>query len=134
EYEGQFSGKEPSKVEIRERVARDFLDKGVCAYFVAECDGKIIGAIKIAKKESGSGKISEAYVLDDYRGKGVMTALFNEAVKWAELHGIHNIYLTVVNGNSLAFAFWKKRGFCFESYVGDLLIKMSCGLGKELAG
>ncbi|MEM3364137.1 MAG: GNAT family N-acetyltransferase [Candidatus Micrarchaeia archaeon] len=134
EFESQFTHNKPSPDQIRERVAYDFLERGRCAYFVAESDGNIIGIIKVARKENGHGKVSEAYVEERYRGNGIMTELFKEALKWSQSHGITSLYLTVVNGNKHAFAFWRKCGFSFESYIGDLLIKMSMSVSQQVAG
>lgn len=133
-FEGRFIHKESSREEISTRVTNEILHDKSCAYFVAEDGSKIIGVLKVAHKESGMAKISEAFVLDKYRRMGVMHALFEHAVEWAVSRGLKSIYLTVVNGNDLAYNYWKSMGFEFDSYVGDTLIKMHKDIDNKYAG
>ena len=133
EFEGKLIRKVPSRSEITARVLDEVLHDSSCAYFVAEDGPKIIGIVKVAHKESGAAKISEAYVLEEYRNKGIMHALFERAVGWAVSRGLKFIYLTVVVGNDYAFNFWKKMGFEFESYATEKLIKMSRTLNADYA-
>ncbi len=134
EFEGKFMQKKSSNEEISNRVANEILNDKFCAYFIAEEGTKVVGVIKIAHMESGLGKVSEAFVLDQYRKNGIMEALFEESLKWALPRGIKSLYLTVVTGNDLAYNYWKKRGFECDSYVSDTLIKMFKDVGGMVAG
>ncbi|UAL46055.1 GNAT family N-acetyltransferase [Sutcliffiella horikoshii] len=85
--------------------------------FVAEENGKLIGYLFVI---GGSVKRTKhsAYlvigILQDYRGKGVGTKLFNHATNWASKHNISRLELTVVTENESGVALYKKSGFDIE--------------------
>ena len=50
-------------------------------------------------------------VHSERRGKGVGTALFEQAHQWAEEKGLHRLELTVIAENEQAFALYRKMGY-----------------------
>ncbi len=85
--------------------------------FVAEEDGKLIGCLFVM---GGSVKRTKhsAYlvigILQEFRGKGIGTILFNHATNWATKHNISRLELTVVTENESGVALYKKSGFDIE--------------------
>lgn len=79
--------------------------------FVAEENGQLIGYLFLM---GGSVKRTEhsAYlvigILQDYRGKGVGTKLFDKATNWASKHNISRLELTVVTENKSGVVLYKK--------------------------
>ena len=57
------------------------------------------------------GRISDAFVLAKYRGKGVGEQLFGEFIKWFKANKIKNIELSVDSRNKIGLSAWKKYGF-----------------------
>jgi len=72
------------------------------------------------------GYISDMYVTNKYRGKGVAKALLKDLAYWFRNKRLDHIELTVHAKNELALNAWKKYGF--EEYTSNHRIK----LGKLL--
>ncbi|WP_425453646.1 N-acetyltransferase family protein [Oceanobacillus chungangensis] len=53
-------------------------------------------------------------ILQDYRGKGIGTKLFEELEHWASNHNIHRLELSVVTRNEPGLSLYKKMGFEIE--------------------
>ncbi|WP_243292152.1 GNAT family N-acetyltransferase [Bacillus sp. FJAT-47783] len=53
-------------------------------------------------------------ILEEYRGQGIGTALFQRLEEWAINHHITRLELTVVTQNDAALALYKKSGFEIE--------------------
>ncbi|MEA3320681.1 MAG: GNAT family protein [Bacillota bacterium] len=85
--------------------------------FVAEENGKFIGYLFVM---GGSAKRTKhsAYlvigILQEYRGKGIGTKLFNAVTTWALKHNISRLELSVVTENESGVALYKKCGFEIE--------------------
>ncbi|HEY4600674.1 MAG TPA: GNAT family N-acetyltransferase [Cerasibacillus sp.] len=60
-------------------------------------------------------------ILNDYRGKGIGTKLFNALDRWASNNNIHRLELTVVTKNEAGLALYKKQGFEVEGTKRDSL-------------
>ncbi|TYB31567.1 MAG: GNAT family N-acetyltransferase [Candidatus Mcinerneyibacterium aminivorans] len=87
---------------------------------VAETDEKILGLVIIGIETSPdySVLIPRKYVLidniavdDNYRNKGVGTALMKKVHKWAKSRNINEIVLNVYEFNDEAIEFYKKLGY-----------------------
>jgi len=61
-------------------------------------------------------------VLDEYRGRGIGTKLFEQLEKWAIGQNVHRMELTVVTRNEAGLALYKKRGFEIEGTKRDSLL------------
>ena len=56
-------------------------------------------------------EISDMFVLEEYRRRGIATQMLNHVRRWVESKGIRRIELHVEARNSIGLAFWKKQGF-----------------------
>jgi ribosomal-protein-alanine N-acetyltransferase len=92
----------PSKIAAR--ISRGFF------YFVAVVDGKIAGFVDIEVKEKQARVIGLA-VEDEFRGRGIGSALIAEAVEFAGSAGKRAVYLTVRQSNMSAIKFYERQGF-----------------------
>lgn len=101
-----------------EELAR-IIEDGTAPVFVAkDGDGKVLGHLFGMFQESGCGNLYERKTLyiDDIcvdgsaRGRGVATALYEFAVKFAKENGCYNITLNVWEGNDPAKSFYEKMG------------------------
>lgn len=81
---------------------------GTC--FVAECDGKIVGAV-LAGHDGRRGFIYHTAVLPAFRKQGIAKALVRNVLEALENEGIHKAALVVFRKNALGNAFWEKLGF-----------------------
>ncbi|KPB03930.1 GNAT family N-acetyltransferase [Bacillus sp. CHD6a] len=93
--------------------------------FVAEKNGKLVGYLFVI---GGSAKRTKhtAYlvigILQEYRGKGIGTNLFDHATCWAKTHNISRLELTVVTANEAGVALYQKSGFDVEGTKRNSLI------------
>ena len=88
------------------------------ALFVAIEDDAILGYL-IVQGEVRPKRVSHKAsivigVHSESRGKGVGTALFEQAHQWAEEKGLHRLELTVITENEHAFALYRKMGYEME--------------------
>ncbi|KAB2334513.1 GNAT family N-acetyltransferase [Cytobacillus depressus] len=93
--------------------------------FVAEEEGKLVGYL-IAIGGSARRTQHSAYlvigILENFRGKGIGTALFQNLEKWAMNHNISRLELTTVTQNEAGVALYKKIGFEIEGTKRNSLI------------
>lgn len=103
-----------SEKEIRSRI-EDTMRNSLL--LVAENEGKIVGFLSAGRGTVNRIKHS-AYIvtgiLEDYRGKGIGTKLFEELDKWAAEKALVRLELTVMVNNEGAVALYKKMGFKVE--------------------
>ena len=95
------------------------------AIFVAGEKGQLIGFLMAIGGNARRNKHSVYLVvgiLEDSRGKGVGTKLFEELEKWAFMHKIHRLELTVVTRNVAGLALYQKMGFEVEGTKRDSLL------------
>lgn len=57
------------------------------------------------------GRISEIFVLPEFRGKGLGVSLTNKIKEWFKKKGIFDIELEVASLNHYGIEFWKNQGF-----------------------
>lgn len=82
--------------------------------FVAEEKGKLVGyliAIGGTVKRTKHSAYLVIGVLQECRGKGIGTELFDKVIKWAPKHNVSRLELTVVTENKAGVALYKKSGF-----------------------
>jgi ribosomal protein S18 acetylase RimI-like enzyme len=85
--------------------------------FVAEENAELIGYLIVMGGNAIRNKHSVYLVigiLSQYRGLGVGTKLFEELEKWAMVHQIHRLELSVVTRNEDGLRLYKKMGFEIE--------------------
>ncbi len=92
---------------------------------VAEAEKELIGYMFIlgggARRQRHTAYIVVG-VLEEYRGRGIGTKLFNEMDKWASNKNIHRLELTVVIDNTAGVVLYKKMGFEIEGIKKDSLL------------
>lgn len=108
------SDKTPSTVLT---FAKAFLHRNRMHTFVAKDGTKIVGYITVVtgkfKKVQKNAYIVMA-VLDEYRGKGIGTALLMHVEEFARERGMHRIELEVFESNTGAIKLYEKNGFAHE--------------------
>ncbi|HYM38775.1 MAG TPA: GNAT family N-acetyltransferase [Thermoplasmata archaeon] len=72
--------------------------------------------------ERDYGHISDVYVQEPQRGKGVGKALVAEALRWFEEKRVVRVRLQTDARNTLGFEFWKKLGFQTTVFTMDKLM------------
>ena len=95
------------------------LDRNPETCFVAEDDGKIIGAV-IAVSDGRRGYIYHTAVSKEHRRQKVGTKLLDSCLGAFKRHGIIKSAIVVFSSNKDGNAFWKKNGF---SVRNDLLYR-----------
>lgn len=66
------------------------------------------------------GCLSQFYIKEGYRGRGVGSKLFEASMKWLNNHSdIKDIFIYVSNGNSNALSFYKSKGFNVSHEILD---------------
>jgi len=85
---------------------------------VAEYDKKIVGYVlgdialrSPVYKIKRIGILSDMYVLESFRGKGIARLLLQMLFKWFKSKNISNVELSVHSGNVLGISVWDKCGF-----------------------
>ena len=91
---------------------------------VADEDGKIVGFMLCLLspnapifKERKIGVISDVFVLEERRRKGVAKKMLDVANKWFRKNKVRSVRLNVANDNLEARAAWRRLGF--RAYVID---------------
>ncbi|MBR6800333.1 MAG: GNAT family N-acetyltransferase [Eubacteriaceae bacterium] len=103
-----------------------YIDRNPETSFVAEKDGKIVGAI-MAGHDGRRGYIHHTAVSPDHRSEGIGKALVDAAVDALKKEGISKVNLVVFARNEGGNAFWEKIGFTqrFDlAYRNKTLVKM----------
>lgn len=95
--------------DTREGIER-FLRRNPDTCFVAEEEGKIIGAIMVGS-DGRRGHIYHTAVHPDYRHAGIGRALVERACEALKEIGIYKVMLVVFKRNEAGNAFWESLGF-----------------------
>lgn len=98
----------PSK--ISERVSRSFL------YLVAVVDGVAVGFVDV-KIMGGRAKVMGLAVEEEFRGRGIGSALLSKAIEVAKQRGCNLVYLKVKRSNARAVRLYERHGFVFRKEV-----------------
>jgi ribosomal protein S18 acetylase RimI-like enzyme len=101
----------------------EYLSDPQRAILTARQDGRIIGYAMLIRGISEdadvqraveihpAAELSKLYLLPDYHGKGVSTALMDTTLATAAEWGVHSVWLGVNQGNQRAQRFYVKSGF-----------------------
>lgn len=77
---------------------------------VAEADNMIAGFTNFSSvNEKGQAELSAVYLLPEYQGEGIGSALLNTGIK--KLENVREIHLDVEKDNTIGTAFYKAKGF-----------------------
>lgn len=80
--------------------------------------GFAAGNLRLLPNYLGSkkvGYISHVYITDEYKNQGVGKKLVLELEKWFEEKSVAFVELEVLEGNEVAYKFWKKENFITDS-------------------
>lgn len=71
-------------------------------------------------KNDDVGSLSQFYIKDDYRDKGVGSVLFNMSMDWlSSFKSISDVFIFVSNGNNNALKFYQSKGFKISHQILD---------------
>lgn len=118
-------GERKNTAEQQEKMIQRFIENEYATIFVAVEDARIIGFILVngnniqRKRHVASIVIG---ILQEYNGRGIGMRLFKEVEKWAKLHDVWRLELTVMVHNTRAQALYKKAGFEKEGVKKAALI------------
>ena len=93
-----------------------FLKRNPETCFAAVENGRVIGAI-MCGHDGRRGYIYHTSVREEYRGRGIGTALADSALAALESEGINKAALVVFARNEKGNAFWEKLGFTQRSDI-----------------
>jgi putative acetyltransferase len=90
------------------------------AVFVAEAeDGRVVGRLSLARdNHPASAHVADLglMVAKDYRGRGVGSALLEQAAEWAREAGVRKLELHVFPWNEPAIKLYEKHGYEREGF------------------
>ena len=87
-----------------------FLLRNPNTCFVEERDGQIVGVI-LAGHDGRRGTLHHLAVKDEYRRKGIATALVSTAIEALKEEDIPRVALFLYNDNKAGKQFWLRQGF-----------------------
>jgi ribosomal protein S18 acetylase RimI-like enzyme len=103
EVQNRFLEFNYSDESLKQRMERSIL-------YVAEVDGEVVGFANYSPvRDGGKVELSAIYVYPEFQGKGIGTALLQQAMK--ELDGIKEIYVNVEKDNKTGMNFYEAKGF-----------------------
>ncbi len=106
----------------------------ISSLYLAEQDEKIIGFANFsAVKQSGDAELGAIYLLPEYQGAGIGTALLQKGLK--NLNGAKALFISVEKENRVGVEFYLAKGFLLQyEFEDDLdghvsqMIRMSLDL------
>lgn len=111
--------------KIREEVRKSFLLENINTpnnlFLLAESEKNIVGIVHCyiqetknhpIKKDKNAVVLSDLYVEENYRNKGIAQQLINNALDFIKVNwSISNVFLNVFNENQEAIKLYEKSGF-----------------------
>ena len=86
--------------------------KGAGRVLIAEHDGEAVGFVcMLEPDETDSVLVDNLHALPGHKGLGTGTAMLAEATRWARSRGARQLYLSVLEDNAAAIAFYESRGW-----------------------
>ena len=107
-----------------------YLRRNPDSCFVAELDGKIVGAI-LAGHDGRRGYLYHLTVAQAARRRGIGSALVSAALEALAREGIRKVALVAFGTNASGNAFWERMGFTVR---GDLVYRDKVTLLQNTAG
>ena len=116
--ERRWIGTEPpiDRDERRPRWEAQLNDESTGVSFMAEVDGRMIGCLGLHLEPYGVADLG-MFIADDWRGRGVGSALMEAAIAWAKSSPAHKIALSLWPHNEAARALYDKFGFVEEGVL-----------------
>jgi ribosomal protein S18 acetylase RimI-like enzyme len=118
----ESEGRELDRTKVARGVDAALADPGLARYWIAEQDGRVVGAIASTREWSdwhGSAYwwIQFVYVAPDLRGTGLVDALMTAVEKAARADGAFDVRLLVHPHNTRAVRAYEKLGFVAAPYL-----------------
>jgi N-acetylglutamate synthase-like GNAT family acetyltransferase len=90
-----------------------FYQKGNGNFWVALCDGQVVGTISLLDIGHGQGALRKMFVKPAYRGKhyGIAKCLLDQLTDWCRLRNVREVYLGTTSKFLAAHRFYEKHGF-----------------------
>ena len=117
----------PIFMAMTEKRSREYHEKWLSkpshSLWLASCEGQVVSYMRICPLNDDSvitdektAWIEGAYTKEHMRGKGIGTALLNQALKWAQSQGYKRCAVDFEGENVLASAFWLRyfKPICFS--------------------
>ena len=79
--------------------------------------GKYVGFAYSTMGRDQKGNLKLYFIEEAYRGTGIGSKLFRDAMEFIEAHNPEEVLIYVSNGNEQALNFYKNKGFRFKSEV-----------------
>jgi len=79
--------------------------------FIAEIDGRTVGAVVVVREEAGVARLRLLYVEPDVRGRGVGWRLIEEAISFARAAGYERLVLWTTSSQTAARRLYARAGF-----------------------
>jgi GNAT superfamily N-acetyltransferase len=102
ELEGMFSGRLPQSSTGRDN------REGLLGVLVAEVEGEVVGFATLARLKDGDGELQAFYVLPEYQGQGVGSALWERSLEALGREGFAGMQIWVL-ADVDAVAFYERR-------------------------
>jgi RimJ/RimL family protein N-acetyltransferase len=103
--------------ENQRKMIQSFRDEENSTILVCEYNDELVGYL-IARGGFTEKTKHSVYlvigILEEHRGKGIGTRLFDELINWAKQKQLHRLELTVMAPNEKGIALYKKMGFEIE--------------------
>ncbi len=119
----------PGAETVWKKYLRGHLGKADRLCVVADTDGEPVGFLMASIErrpgmfmERDYAHISDVYVQEPQRGKGVGKALVAEVMRWFDAKRIGRVRLQTDARNTLGFEFWKRLGFQTTVLTMDKLL------------
>ncbi|MFY3790883.1 GNAT family N-acetyltransferase [Ureibacillus sp. MALMAid1270] len=88
--------------------------------YVAEVTGEVVGFANYSfVQKGGKVELGAIYLLPEFQGKGIGSALLQQAI--TELEGVKEIYINVERDNKIGRNFYEAKGFEFVKEFEDEL-------------
>lgn len=124
-WEATYTGIIP--LEIQETFLRSAYSDGmmnkrleVSSLYVAEVSGEVVGFANFSTVKQGNiAELGAIYLLPEYHGEGIGTALLQEGIK--NLNGAQSLIADVEKDNKSGVTFYQAKGFQAHSEFDDNL-------------
>jgi ribosomal protein S18 acetylase RimI-like enzyme len=112
-----FTERSEAAAEARELLRAQLADADM-AFFVCERHGELVGfcAVRIDRAppilvEVERAQITDLYVVETLRRRGIARALVDAALDWVRARRVARVEVRVASGNREGQAFWRALGF-----------------------
>jgi RimJ/RimL family protein N-acetyltransferase len=119
------AGERDTSVQVLARQLEYMAGSGNSVVIVAEIGGDLAGYVELAGREFRRNQATAEVVigvLAEASGRGVGSGLLAEAKRWAVVHGLHRLELTVMTHNRRAVDLYQRAGFRVEGRRSECLL------------